>query len=163
MALVDFTSHDDIRAALGVSVDEIEDATISLPLYENNLAVELDEIDLDLATDYATINALPTKTAVQTRFLTIAQLFATYAVAKQLTTSLPMFSPKEISDGKASMVRFAQNPYKDTIAEVKRQWEANRARLEAAYAALADGTAAPATVLPYLTVSSPDSDPVTGT
>lgn len=163
MALVDFTSHDDIRAALGVSEDEIEDATISLPLYENNLAVELDEIDLDLATDHATVKALVTKTDAQNRFLRAAQLFATYAVAKQLTASLPLFSPKEISDGKASMVRFAQNPYKDTIAEVLRQYQANRVRLEKAYADINATTAAPTTVLPYLTVSSPDSDPVTGT
>jgi hypothetical protein len=161
MPLVDFTSHDAIRAALGVSKDEIEDATISLPLYEDNLAAELDEIDLALATEFATVKALASPTDVQTRFLRSARLFATYVVAKHLTSALPMFAPKEITDGKSSLSRFV-NPYKDTIDEVNRQYEVNRTRLEDAYAGLSSGTAPTVAPMPYLTVSAPAFDPVTG-
>ena len=41
MALLTYTTYDDIRAALGVSSDEIEDATLSLSLYELNLTSDL--------------------------------------------------------------------------------------------------------------------------
>lgn len=161
MALVDFTSPDDIRAALGVSDDEIENVTISLPLYEDNLVVELSSIGSTLATLFATTKALPTPTDDQKLFLAVTRTFCTYVVARQLTTALPMFAPKQITDGKASIARFSESPFKETVKEVARQYEIYRARLVALYAALTAASAPPASPLPYMSVVSPSYDPIT--
>jgi hypothetical protein len=164
MAMSDFISFDDVRAALGVSSDEITDATLSLDLYDFNLVSELESISLNLIADYQALKetAPSTWSTANTRFHQSVRLFSAYAVAKQATTALPMFSPKEQTDGKAALVRFAQNPYKDTINAVLQSYDAFRAKLEAAYAA-ASLTEAPAeTTRPYFVVSVPTYDPVTG-
>jgi hypothetical protein len=165
MALTDFTSYDDIRAALGVSPDEITDATLSLPLYELSLTSELDDVGSNLIADYMVIQdtGLSTWTSAQKKFDQFTRLFATYAVARQLTVSLPLFSPKEITDGKASMGRFSLDPYKETIKMIKEQYNTFRTKLEKAYAD-SQSTELTATVLrPYFVPVASNSDPVTGT
>ena len=163
MALLTYTTYDDIRAALGVSTDEIEDATLSLSLYELNLTSELEDVALTLESEYATVAALSSRTAVQDRFLQATRLFATYAVAYQATTSLPLFSPKDISDGKASVTRYADSPYKEVMKRVEQLYGKYRSKLEAAFAAITAGSVPSITARPYFSVASPDSDPVTGT
>ena len=44
-----------------VSVTEIPDATLALTLFDNLVSLELEDISLDLATDYATVNAIVSK------------------------------------------------------------------------------------------------------
>lgn len=164
MALVDYVSFDEVRAALGVSTDEITDATLSLELFDFNLVSELEDIGVDLIADYATqkVTAPSTWSTAQTRLHQAIRLFSAYAVAKQCTIALPMFSPKEQTDGKASLVRFALDPYKATIARVLQQYDAFKGKLEAAYAAVLS-TDAPAIIArPYFSVVSPSFDPVTG-
>jgi len=165
MRLVEFTSYDDIRAALGVSSDEITDATLSLPLYEFNLASEFKQISLTLIADYEIQRETDHSTwsDVQQELHEAVYLFATYAVAKQLTASLPLFSAKEIGDGKASLVRYAQNPYRDTITKVEQAYDTFRSKLVAAYNAVQALTAPPMVVRSYLSVITPARDPVTGT
>lgn len=162
MSITVFTSYADIRAALGVGIAEIPDAVISLPLYENNLGVELDKLSLTLEADFVTTTALAVKTTNQTRFLRSVQLFATYAVARQLTGALPLFSPKEIHDGKASMVRYASSPYEMTVNAVKEGFEAYKAVVVAAYALVNTATSADTTLRPYLSVVTASYDPVIG-
>lgn len=164
MTIASYTTFDDVRAALGVSADEITDATLSLDLYTFNLVSELESISINLPTDFAALPVPPaTLTAVQTRFAQAVSLFSTYAVAKQGTISLPMFSPKEQTDGKAGLVRFAQDPYKATIQRILQQYEVFKLKLEAAYAATLSTDAPAAIARPYFVVSSPSSDPVLGT
>lgn len=165
MALTDFTSFDDIRAALGVSTDELEDATLSLSLYELNLVSELDDVGVDLIEDFMTLQAIDpsTWTSVQKRFDQFTRLFTTYAVAKQLTVSLPLFSPKEISDGKASVTRFALDPYRETIKMIREQYGAFKQKLESAYAASQSTAYVDATPRVYFLGVASGSDPVTGT
>lgn len=160
MALTAFTSFDDIRAALGVSTDEIDDTTLSLPLYEYSLIGELEDVSLSLASDFAALP--PVLTDVQTRFKQSLVLFATYAVAKQLTVSLPLFSPKEIGDGKAHVTRYAQDPYKATIEAVLGEYERTKVRLSSAYLALTSATAAPREFRSYFSSVPAATDPVTG-
>ena len=146
MALVEFTTHDDIRAALGVSNDELEDSTISLSIYEFNLKKELRELSPVASSVYATAAALPEggRTAEQTQYFESVRLFATYAVAKHLCSALPLFSPKEKSDGKASAARYSTDPYKTTIASVSALYEEYRAdALKSLEEVSPQGTAAP--------------------
>jgi hypothetical protein len=164
MALLDFISFDDVRAALGVSSDEITDTTLSLDLYEFNLVSELESIGLTLIADYEAqkASAPDTWTEEQTRFHQAVKLFSAYAVAKQATVALPMFSPKEQTDGKAALVRFAQNPYKDTIAAILQAYDVYRTKLEAAYGVIKMTGTPEASTRPYFIVATPAYDPVTG-
>lgn len=160
--LTAYTTYHDIRAALGVSEDELSDEVLSLQLYEDQLFDSLDEISLTLRDLFASISAEPTPTAEQTRFLSYVRLFSTYSVAKVLTTSLPLFGPKSIEDGKAKLTRF-DSPYKDTVAAVAREYDKWRNRLQQAFSALGEigaGTYVPRT---YLSVVSPGFDPITNT
>ena len=158
--LTDYTSYADIRAALGVSDEDLEDTTLALPLYSDYLTQELEDIALTLPDTYATVKAGSTPSAAELRFLTACQLFATFAVAKQLTAALPLFAAKQVTDGKAAVQRF-DNPYRDTVKNVAEQYDKQRTRLVAALAAI--GTSGKSSVMQkYFSVVSPASDPVTG-
>jgi hypothetical protein len=159
--LTDYTTYNDLRAALGVSSTDLPDEVLSLNLYELMLKQEFDAIDLTLESTYITTEELTAPTAAEMRFLSATDLFATYAVAKHLTASLPMFSFRQMTDGKAQGTRF-DNPYKDTIAYVMSQYDTAKTKLVEAFAAV--GTVTTTTVAKsYFAVISPSTDPVTGT
>src|SRR4051812_45297778 len=111
MPLTPFTTNEQVRSVLGVSEDELIDETLNLPIYELNLRYELGEVSGSLAADFVTIAALDetTWTDKQKGFVDAVKLFSPYAVSVQLETSLPLFSPKEITDGKASLVRYTDS------------------------------------------------------
>lgn len=165
MALTDFTTFNDIRATLGVSTDEIEDDTLSLEVYESSLILELTSVDplviveyLNLPSDVSTLNGL------QAAFRRAVRLFSTYAVAKQLTISLPLFSPKDISDGKATVGRYSTDPYKEVVKGVIGRYDEYKDVLAAAYSVLYVSTvSAPVTAsIGGFRQVSPTYDPVTG-
>lgn len=159
MILTDYTTYNEVRAALGVSADDLEDVTLALALYANLLQADLEDVNIDLPATYATVKALTTPSAAQTRFLQAANVFATYAVAKRLTSSLPLFAAKQVTDSKAGVTRF-DNPYKDVIAEVGKSYEQARNRLSQALGAIgSSGTTSTARV--FLSVVSPGYDPIT--
>lgn len=160
MSILDYTTYDDIRAVLGVSTDELEDTTLDLEIYDSGLVLDLEDVDLGLSDAYLALPA--TRTATQDRFHRTVRMFAAYSVARQLTASLPMFGPKDISDGKATVTRFADSPYKETIKRVQAEFDRCRTRLEKAYAGLSSG-AYTLTIPTFLSVASPSTDPVTNT
>lgn len=164
MALLDYTTPDAVRAVLGVSDDELEDGTLALELYSNYLQMELEDINLNLPVEYAAVAAIAegSRTAAQQRFYIATRLFAPYSVANQLGSSLPMFGPKDISDGKATVGRFADSPYRATLEKVKKEYDRLKLRLDEMYAALTSSTVV-TTSRVLMSVSSPSSDPVTGT
>jgi len=158
--LTDYTTYNDIRAALGVSSTDLPDSALSLNLYELMLSQEFEAIDLTLESTYVTTEALPAPTPAEMRFLSACDLFATYAVAKHLTASLPMFSFRQLTDGKAQGTRF-DNPYKDAIAYVMSQYDTAKSRLIDAFAAIGVVTTTTVTKS-YFAVVSPATDPVVG-
>ena len=162
--LADLTTCDEVRAVLGVSDDEIEDRTILLPVYEYNLEAELRGVSATLISHCADVRAKPEaeRTDNEKWLLKMAAIFATYAVAKNLTTSLPMFSPKEVSDSKASMARFSQNPYADTIAAILKQFDVAKGRVTEALTAIEVVSARRFKFTPNLMRAAGGTDPVTG-
>ena len=164
LKITDIVLHAELRAALGVSDDELPEDVLSLEMYRLNLNAEIQAVSSDLEAAYVVVSKIEEKdrsAKEQTLFMATA-LFGLYAVALHLTESLPIFSPKTISDGKATFSRYSDSPYKETIASIKARYAA---RKEALIEALAEyeGTTATAVELPaYLGVSSPDTDPVTG-
>lgn len=161
VSLVNYTSYDSIRAALGVSSDEIRDEVLSLPIYDDHLSSDLEDINVGVDAMHTTVASLGSPSEDQIRFLRYARLFATYSVAKALTNTLPMFGPKSVEDGKAKVDRF-NDPYKATIKAVLGDFERWRSKLLAAYLALGE-SATSSTPRTYMSVVSPSSDPVTGT
>lgn len=165
MVLVDFTTYGDIRAALGVSTDEIEDTTLALDVYLFNLMAEFDDMEASPLEAYEAIRETDPEQMdpAELRLFRATRVFSTYAVAKQLLVSLPMFGPKEISDGKASVTRFSGDPYKETTKRVETQYERALARLASALAALQASTREPTPLRTYFLGVASGSDPVTGT
>ena len=160
--LTTYTTYDDIRAALGVTPDDLEDATLALKIYDDALTQEHEDVALTLQDTFDTLSASPSPTAQETRFLTACRLFSTYAVAKMLTSALPLFAAKTTTDGKAAVGRF-ENPYKDVIKSINEMYATQRTRLVNALAAVGTSSAtATATPRIYMSVASPSSDPVTG-
>lgn len=159
MLIPDYTTYDDIRAALGVSSDELEDATLGLHLYEDALLADLEDVALAVPPTYIVVKALASPDQHQERFLQCARVFAVYSVAKQLTISLSLFSPVKVGDGKAEMGRVS-DPHRETVRMVNQEFDKWRNRLIKAFEAM--GSAASSnTPRVYFGIISPDFDPVT--
>lgn len=159
--LTDYTSHDEIRSALGVDDEELGDDRLRLKIYESTLLADLDDIHVGIRGLYGTLRTVDSLTEDQDRFVRACQSFATYSVAKDLTASLPMFAPQSIEDGKSKLDRFS-NPYRDTIAKINAQFELWRKRLDAAFA-IVNSSDSTLTAKTFFAVASSASDPITGT
>lgn len=162
MGILSYTTYADIRAALGVSDEELSDDTLGLDLYAVNLEAELDDIDSGILTQYDVINAIDpgTRTPAQKKFYSLTGLYATYVVARQLGASLPMFSPLTVTDGKAAVGRF-KDPYVATLTAIENQYAFVNGKLKDAYLALS-ATARTTVDLVFMGVASPSYDPVVG-
>jgi len=163
VSLLTLTSYQDIRAVLGVSEDEISDDTLALTTWVTGLTLELLEVAALLPAQYTTVAAIAAgaRTADQQWFYDLTRLYATYAVAKQLSSGLPLFSPKNITDGKASIGRFSDSPYKETIKAVQAGYERYQVALASAYSVVA-AVSVTTVSRPWFSVASPNTDPVTG-
>jgi hypothetical protein len=165
MNLTDFTSYDEIRAVLGVSSKELEDATLALPLYSRSLMFELSDLADDLPEVYLAISALPAvdRSVAQQRLYDVTQLYSAYSASSQLLTSLPLFSPQRLTDGRAEFDRH-DDPFADVRAGVLEGLHQHRRRLLTLYAAVTSVTAGPAAVVAPSMVRSTGiaTDPVTG-
>lgn len=158
--ITEFTTYDDVRAAIGVSSDDIADETLALDLYAEYLDVELEEVADGVSAMYATCRSADTPSDDQTAFLKATRLFAVFAVAKQLTASLPLFAAKQVSDSKATVQRF-DNPYRDTIKNVGDQYSRMKTRLLRAFQGLS-ASSSTSTAKVYFAVVAPSTDPITG-
>lgn len=163
MALTDYTTYAEIRAVLGVDAKELPDATLALGVYSRGLDAALLDIDTDLPADFDTVAAIAegTRTTVQGRLYDAVSLFAPYGAAVQLASSLPLFAPKTITDGKAGVTRDASSPYKATIAKCAELFSQYRQNLIDRYAEYV-GSTATVVLRPFFSVASPSTDPVTG-
>ena len=165
MNLTDFTSYDEIRAVLGVSSKELEDVTLALPLYSRTLGFELSDMADDLPGVYATVSALPAadRTVAQQRFYDVTQLYSAYSVSRQLLTSLPLFSPQRLTDGRAGFDRH-DDPFEDVRAGILEGVHQHRDRMLALYAAITSTAVGTTTIVaPSLTRATGLAiDPVTG-
>jgi hypothetical protein len=162
MQITDLTTYPDVRAVLGVSDEEIEDVELALSIWSTNMTLRL----LDLTPTFETLydgikdTAEGSRTPIQQRFYITSNLYAAYLVADDLLTSLPMFSFKSITDGKAETERFDR--WEDVRDGVKLGLGGIRARLLLMLQTL-EGTPVPTVSLPGLIAGVPlGFDPVTG-
>lgn len=165
--LTEFTSYDEIRAAIGVAQEEIPDVVLALPNYEYVLDFDLDEMGTFSPTmieEYRIVQALstsPAPTVDEARFVSILKVYAAYVIARHLLNTLPMFAPQIIKDSKTELQR--QDPYEATRAGVESFYLLMRARLLAAYGILFPlATITPVANVPALLAVGLASDPVLG-
>lgn len=137
MALIDYTTYDEVRATLGVSGTELPDTVLSQEQWALLLKFNLEDVSTDLPTSYTTISALPSgsRSAAEQRVYELVRLFASYTTANTLLTSLSMFSVERLTDGRAEFQR-VNDPYTDTREAVKAMLATIRKKLAAAYLAL---------------------------
>lgn len=160
----DFTTYQDIRVALGVSTEEIEDAEIEIDTNRTVLAEAFDGLDAGML---AAVQDLPedeeNRTSLQLKFGRLARMFATYTVANQLLNSVEMFSFLKVADGRASAER-AQEAFATLRTNIQAMLARVSAKLLEAYAAL-NPTAAVVTPEPlsFATAVGVAVDPVTNT
>ena len=163
MSIETYTSYDEIRALLGVTPEELDDVTLGLPVYGFALQQQLEAINVDLPTEFSSVAAIDeaSRTANQQRFYAYVKLFAPYCVAVQLDSGIGMFAPKTITDGKASVSRDSGATFKVTIEKCREWCENYRDALTTAYAALVSVSVTKVS-RPFMVVSTPTPDPVTG-
>ena len=152
----------DVRAVLGVSITEIPDSVLALTMFDNLVSLELEDISLTLATDYATVNAIVSKTAADTRFLKVVTLYTTYLYANMCLEQLPLFAVQTLTDGRASFTR-QSDPYESVKIGIAGMLSSLKARLLSAYAALYPATILPVTAATFTSTLSTGLavDPVT--
>ena len=157
-SLSQLVTAEELRALLGVSSKELKDATIDLPIYWKQVKVELNAISSSLLTTY---DGLPDSglSDAQQRLKDAVETFAGLSAAVMLAASLPQFSPRTISDGKATMQRQLDAPDK-TLENLQRLYSVAHDEVDAAYRDVAGAT--PTTFTFPFGVSTPTTDPVTG-
>lgn len=163
MALTTYTSYAEIRAVLGVSETEVPDSVLSLSIYDFRATLELEDVYVDLPSDFATVSALPSKSANQQRFLDLTKLYVPYAIAKELLMSLPMFSVKQLTDGRAGFRR-QDDVHKEMKDNIEQALLALKYRLGAIYMVLYPSKVTTLSNATQLLVRSTglSKDPVTG-
>ncbi len=162
--ITDFTSYNEVRSTVGLSIKELPDSELSSELYVNRLEISLASVTLTsdppgpgpLQTRFLELLYLSTRTGDEQLLYNLTRLFATYSVALEAVVSLSMKAPKQISESKASLVRFSpESAYKDVIAEIKGKLADTKSQIES----LGSSTVSS---LNLLRTVAPTVDPVTG-
>ncbi len=160
MTLLDFTSYEEIRAALGVSVDEILDETLALKIYLVRLQEELRTVNLSIATDFLALTE--PLTTDEERFSNLMETYSSYFVASTLLGALPLFAPKTIKDQHAVADRVT-DPFEGLRDDVMSTLKYLKAALIDAYAVLNPAQSAATAPTRVLVLNSGLAlDPVTG-
>ncbi len=161
MAITTYTTPDEVRAVLGVAPEELEDATILLPIYETQLIEDIYDLGPTLAADYATIKA-GAQTPQTTRFVNLVNTWACYDLAQQLLPATPMFAPKTITSDKDTAQR-VEDPYALLQERIDSAMSRFEERILALYAILMPGNPAPVPIDRVMVVDVGLSvDPITG-
>ena len=134
-ALTDFASYDEIRAVLGVSDEELENGTLALPMYLKLLQMEFGDMEPTLEAQYLAAKGSASPTAEEQKLVDVVSVFSAYAISKNLLTSMPLFAPKRITDGRAETDRVT-DPFEGVREGVNSTYSILLARVKAALEAL---------------------------
>jgi hypothetical protein len=166
MALTTYCELNEVRAALGVNDIELPDTVLNLPVYEIGLVRELNKVSTSLPVAFSTSSAIlqASRTAVQQALVDATHLFSVYACARQVGVSLGSIVPKDIGDGKATISRFSDSPYKDVMQRVESMYLACKAGLLETLDLYNGTTTVVAATTPatFFKASARAYDPVTG-
>lgn len=167
MSLTSYCEYAEVRSSLGVNDIELTDSILALPVYEMGLIRELNRLSTSLNAAFSTIHLLApeVRTTAEATLHDAVRLFSVYAVAKQVGVSLANFAPKDVGDGKATVSRYAGEPFEKVLARVDEYYGALRTDLRSAYEAYSSTTStatAATTPTRFFTAAKRVYDPVTG-
>jgi len=168
MSLTTYCEFNEVRSALGVNADELSDTVLGLPVYEMGLVRELNKLSTSLCAAFSAIYAKveADRTTLETALHDAVRLFSVYAVARQVGVSLANFAPKDVGDGKASVSRYAGEPFEKVMGRVEEYYTALRGELRTAYESYASvslNVVASTTPRRFFAAAARGYDPVTGT
>lgn len=165
MALTAYCELSEIRAALGVNDIELPDTVLNLPVYEIGLVRELNRVSVSLPVAFSAVSAIAeeARTDAGQALMDAVRFFSVYAAARQVGVSLGSIVPKTVGDGKASISRFSDSPYKDVLTRVESMYQAARGGVLDSLALYSGTVAARSTTqASVFRASSRSYDPVTG-
>ena len=157
-----YATADEIRAVLGVSPEELEDTTIERPLYVRQLQFDLADVGEGVEAAYLVVSAMSpsTRSVKEQKLYDVTAVYSSYVISRLLLTSLGLFAPKQITDGRASQTRI-EDPYKRVREGVEASYAVLRNRLLVAYTALGNSVGV-VTNLAYVVTAPLSVNPITG-
>jgi len=167
MSLTTYCDFGEVRSALGVNDIELPDEVLDLPVYAMGLIRELNRLSVSLNTAFLTIyaKAPASRTPDEAELHDSVRLFSVYAAAKQVGVSLANFAPKDVGDGKATVSRYAGDPFEKVLSGIDDYYSALRGELRALYEVFSSATSTTlASTQPsaFFIASKRGYDPVTG-
>lgn len=166
MALTAYCELAEVRATLGVNDLEISDPVLNLPVYEMGLVRELNKVSTSLPAAFSTVSSIAeeSRTDPSQALFDAVRLFSVYAVARQVGVSLGVMAPKDVGDGKATVSRFSDSPYRDTLDRVEQMYTATKASLAQALVDFTGSGSTTASTVPFTFFKAVGRgvDPVTG-
>jgi hypothetical protein len=107
--LIDYyTTPDEVRAAMGISDEELADETLSLPYLMTLIDEDLRDVSPVLKDTLEPLLVAEDESALsadQQRLLALARLFVTFAAAAHLLDPAELFGFLKVADGRASTER----------------------------------------------------------
>ena len=140
MALTTYTTYDEVRAALGVSKTELADTVLSLTQWETLVVLGLEEVNSGIPAMFTTVSSIPvsSRSIAEQRFYDLTRLYACYDLAQNLLASLPLFSVRALTDGRANFERQI-DVYKDVKEGVMAMHDMLRGKLSASFIIVSPG------------------------
>lgn len=119
--LTDLVKADEVRALLGVSLKELPDIKIDLPVYLRSIKIAVGRLDPQHRF-WGAFESLPGEglSGDQQRFSDAFLAFVGWKAASLLAVSLPQFAPRSVTDGKAAFQRQPDAPM-DVITNIESQ------------------------------------------
>lgn len=168
MNLLQHTTYDEVRSLLGVTKRDLPDDTVALPHWILEVEQQVRDIDNGagaVLTQFDTIYALAegSRTAAQTQFLKVLNMYVLYVMGYQLVSRADVFQPETISDGKATVSRHADR-FAKLCPVIEGGMERLKERVKDALRVLVPAaTIVPAVTRTMIIGSALGTDPVTGT
>ena len=166
MSLTTYCDFEEIRSALGVNDIELSDRVLDLPVYEMGLIRELNRLSTSLNAAFLGIasRSPANRTPDEAELHDSVRLFSVYASAKQVGVSLANFAPKDVGDGKATVSRYAGEPFENVLEGIDDYYSALRGELRTLFETFTSSGASASSTTPstFFVASKRSYDPVTG-
>lgn len=160
ISVTDYTTYDDVRAALGLDDTELTDTTLALTTYASVLQRALrgttDSTGKSLYAYFDELSVIVNPTEDQDTLLGLIKEFSTYTVAVACLPGLSLLIKKTESDGKATVTRFsAESTFKDVVSNVTNTLNEIKTEILSNF-----GVVTTYNQVTLLTRVEPDTDPV---
>lgn len=162
MPLTDYTDYGSIRAALGVSVKELPDATLATSLYYNVVKQELARVDPGLPELILVLNEVITPTTAQENLLSSTSVYSAYRAAVLCADVMVNLIPRSITSSKNVVMQHTDKMPLKAIDSLNKGLQNSLKALQDAFVVYSGSSASTATPMTLGVSAKADYDPVTG-